>query len=224
MTENHRAYAYKFWTDLLESKRAEEKAKEEKRAAEAGRVEDLYEQGVIKGKDRFEEDMGQEAFNQAWETQRSQEQKERLDRLRDQSRGLNAQENAAARGQFEAAIRRSGATQRNALMANLAGRGMSGGGYAASQRGALESNLANQLMGAERQLLLDNVEAKNRGLAAYGDVLDSQEGNIYNWLADRSAFGDSLGRQAVDLDAAAQQRELERKKIKASRRRFLGIF
>lgn len=222
--DNPYRQAQEHYADFIQSLTDDKKAKEAKRAAEVARVEDLYEQGVIKGKDRFEEDMGQEAFNQAWETQRSQAQKDRLDRLRDQSRGLNAQENAAARGQFESAIRRSGATQRNALMANLAGRGMSGGGYAASQRAALESNLANQLIGAERQLLLDNVEAKNRGLAAYGDVLDSQEGNIYNWLADRSAFGDSLGRQAVDLDAAAQQRELERQKIKASRRRFLGIF
>lgn len=213
-----------FYQTVIDSLKAADEVKKEKQAAEAGRLEDLYDQGTIKGKDRFEADMGQDAFNDAWANQRSENQIDRLDRLRDQSRGLNAQENAAARGQFEAAIRRSGATQRNALMSNLAGRGMSGGGYAASQRGALESNLANQLIGAERQLLLDNVEAKNQGLAAYGNVLDSQEGNIYNWLADRSAFGDSLGRQAVDLDAAAQQRELERQKIKKSRRRFLGIF
>lgn len=186
---------------------------------------DQYKQDLSRGQELYNQWMGSDAFQNMWDA-RSEGQKEILDRRRDLSRGLSAQENAAARGQFESAIRRSGAAARNNLNANLAGRGMSSGGYAASQRGALESELAQQAIGAERQLLLDNVNARNQGLTAYENTLNQQEGlnrdNLYNQLA--LAMG--LGQQGQDLAAALRNERLEKYKAEQANRGGLlsGLF
>lgn len=186
-------------------------------------AEQTYKDNLSKGQQLANEFLGQDAFDQAWATQRSSDSKEFLDRMRDQSRGLSAQENAAARGQFEAAIRRSGASARSALANNLAGRGMSGGGYANSQRAALEGAIGDQLIGAERQLLLDNVNLKRQGLQDYGNALNQQERQIRDYLMNVFDTSNAYHNTLFEQEMARRNYELEKKKAN-QRRRFLGIF
>lgn len=200
----------------------EEKAKQAIQTAR-NETNDLYNQGLSRGQQLYQQMMGQDSFQGMWD-QRSEAQKEIADRRRDLSRGLSAQENAAARGMFESAVRRSGATQRSSLAANLAGRGMGSGGFANSQRAALEANLGDQLVNAERQLLLDNVNARNQGLTNYENTINQQEGGVWDQLLNQYNASLAGGQQAVELDAAERNRRLEQQKIRAQRRRFLGIF
>lgn len=164
---------------------------------------------VTEGGQLFDSVVNPEALKSLMDS-RSAEKKEIAARRRDQSRGLNARENAAARAAFESQIARAGAGARRQVAANIASRNLRGG-VAGAQRRAVESDIAGKRIDAGRNLLLQDIALRNTGLTNYEKTLNDHEENARQHLQNRLKTGLTVHQQKAAAHAAIQNARLARK-------------
>ena len=179
-------------------------------------AEGAFDTGFTKGQERFDSVVNKDSLDSMMDS-RSAAKKEISERRRDQSRGLNARENAAAKAAFEAQIKRAGSGMRNQVAAAMQSRGLQGGVAAANKR-AVEHNVAQQRVEGQRQLLMSNIALKNQGLTAYANTVNKQESDARTNLLNKLNIGLAGGQQNAQMHAgiknmiAAQELEKKNKK------------
>lgn len=94
-----------------------------------------------------------------------------MNRYKDMSQGLNAQEMQAAREQMARGQQGAGQTAMRALYSNQARSGIRGG-MAGAQAARVGRQIASDRTAAEQKLLLDNYALKRQGLQDYSTVLN----------------------------------------------------
>ena len=194
----------------------EERGKRMQREGEAS-----FDKGVDKGTALYDSVMNTDNMNDLM-NQRSAAKKEIAERRRDMSRGMNAKENAAARATYEAQIKRAGSGARKQTAANIANSGL-GGGVAAAQQRATESDIAQKRVDAARNTMLGDIALKQQGLNAYEQTINSQEGEARQNLLNKLNTGIAGGQQNAQMYSAIQNMITAQKTdVKNSRDGILG--
>ncbi len=140
----------------------------------------------------------------ALRNQRSPEAQAIIGTAMDQTQGINAQENQALRQNALASVNSQNQSALHALAAHNAANGVRGG-VARAQNAGQRAQATSALAQSERDLVAQNIAAKQAGLKTAATIVNTQENAEKNQAADKLATIMGVRGQNVQLQSAKLQ-------------------